>query len=126
MSDWRKDVQKFKEDLKIVPTGFSKSAIVVSFFGFTASGKSVTAGICATAITPEGLIGWVDGESGRSGYAADIVASMAAKHYGKPKQSFLDRFKIVHIDPPFHPLRVVAAMEMLEELGCKTIILDIL
>ena len=40
--------------------------------------------------------------------------------------AFLERFKVIHIDPPFHPLRVVAAMELLEEQGCKTIILDIL
>lgn len=124
--NWRKDVEDFKKGLSVVPTGFSKNAVVVSFFGHVGSGKSVTAGICAVSITPEGPIGWIDGESGRSGYAADIVASMAAKHYNKPKQSFLDRFKVVHIDPPFHPLRVVAAMEMLEEMGCKTIILDIL
>ena len=124
--NWRKDVEKFRSELKIVPSSFSKNAVVISFFGHVASGKSVTAGICAVAITPEGPIGWVDGESGRSGYAADIVASMAAKQYGKPKQAFLERFKVIHIDPPFHPLRVVAAMELLEEQGCKTIILDIL
>lgn len=102
------------------------SYIRFGFFGLVAGGKSVTAGIFAIGITPEGKIGWIDGEGRRSGYAIDVVADMAAAHYGGDKQEWIDRFEVIHIDPPFNPLRVVAAIELLEELGCKTVIADIL
>ncbi len=51
---------------------------------------------------------------------------MASKKYGGTKQSWVDRFKIIHVEPPYHPLRVVAATEVLEDLGCKTIIEDVM
>jgi hypothetical protein len=124
--NWQKAVDEFKKGLKSEPSAISTQAIRFGFFGSVGGGKSVTAGIFSVGITPSGLIGWVDGEGRRSGWAIDAVAEMAAKKYGGTKQSWQDRFKVVHIDPPFNPLRVVAATEMLEELGCKTIIEDVM
>lgn len=86
----------------------------------------MTAGIFALGITPTGKIGWIDGEGKRSGFAIDQVCDMAVAHYGGDKQSWLDRFEVIHIDPPFNPLRVIAAIELLEELGCKTVVADIM
>ena len=124
--NWQKQVEDFKKDLKPECSQISTRAIRFGFFGSVGGGKSVTAGIFAVGITPSGLIGWVDGEGQRSGWAIDAVSAMAAKKYGGTKDSWVARFKVVHIDPPFNPLRVVAATEMLEELGCKTIIEDVM
>lgn len=124
--NWQKQVDDFKSGMKPTVSCISTQAIRFGFFGAVGGGKSVTAGIFAIGITPQGLIGWVDGEGHRSGWAIDIVAEMAVKKYGGTKQSWVDRFRVVHIDPPFNPLRVVAATELLEEQGCKTIIEDVM
>lgn len=124
--NWQKQVSDFKSELKAESPTISTQAIRFGFFGSVGGGKSVTAGIFAIGITPAGLIGWVDGEGRRSGWAIDAVTEMAAKKYGGTKESWKERFRVVHIDPPFHPLRVVAATEMLEEMGCKTIIEDVM
>lgn len=104
----------------------STQAIRFGFFGCVGGGKSVTAGIFAVGITPKGLIGWVDGEGHRSGWAIDTVAKMAVQKYGGAANDWLARFRVVHIDPPFNPLRVVAATESLEDQGCLTIIEDVM
>lgn len=123
--NWKSEVDKFKSSMKIENPSMSSSFLRIGFFGLTGGGKSVTSGIFALGLTgPSGLIGWIDGEGRRSGYAIDEVAELAAKHYGKPKQSFIDRFKVIHVDPPFNPLVGVAAIEALEQAGCKTIIVD--
>lgn len=124
--NWKTQVDEFKKAMKPETTCISTQAIRFGFFGTVGAGKSVTAGIFAIGITPKGLIGWVDGEGHRSGWAIDIVAEMAAAKYGGTKKSWEDRFRVIHIDPPFNPLRVVAAIEVLEEMGCKTIALDVL
>lgn len=107
-----------------VRTSIQLGKIFMAFFGTVGSGKSVTAGICALGVTPVGDIGYIDGEGGRSGWAIDNIATLGAAHYNVPKQSILDRFKVIHFTPPYDPLRVVAAIESLEEAGCKTIIAD--
>lgn len=124
--NWRKQVDDFKGGLKIDAPVISTSAIRFGFFGLSGGGKSVTAGVFSLGITPSGLIGWVDGEGQRAPWAIDTVCEMAVKHYGGTKEDWKARFRIIHIDPPFNPLRVVAAAEALEEAGCKTIVLDIL
>lgn len=124
--NWQKQVDDFKNQMKPEPSCISTQAIRFGFFGSVGGGKSVTAGIFSIGITPQGLIGWVDGEGHRSGWAIDIVAEMAAKKYGGTKQSWIDRFRVIHVEPPFNPLRVVAATELLEEQGCKTIIEDVM
>jgi hypothetical protein len=124
MNNWKQQVDDFKAGLKVEGPSLAGSTIRFGFFGSVGGGKSVTAGIFAIGITPTGLIGWVDGEGRRSGYAIDTVAEMAAKKYGGTKASWEQRFKVVHLDPPFNPLRGVAAIEHLEEIGCKTIVLD--
>ncbi len=124
--NWRKEVDEFKGGLKIEPPVISARAITFGFFGVVGGGKSVTAGIFAVGITPNGKIGWVDGEGRRSAWAIDIVAEMAAKEYGGTKESWKERFAVIHIDPPFNPLRVIAAIEALEEAGCATVILDVM
>lgn len=124
--NWRKQVDDFKSGLKIDAPVISTSAIRFGFFGLSGGGKSVTAGKFAIGITPSGLIGWVDGEGQRAPWAIETVAEMAAAYYGGTKEEWRARFRVIHIDPPFDPLRVVAATEILEEAGCKTVILDIL
>lgn len=124
--NWQKQVAEFKADLKVEPSVISTQAIRFGFFGLVGGGKSVTAGIFAVGITPTGKIGWIDGEGKRSGWATDVVASMAASKYGGTQDDWKKRFTVIHIDPPFHPLRVVAAIELLEEQGCATVVLDIL
>lgn len=125
--NWRKDVEAFKSEIKGVPSRITMESIRMGFFGPVGSGKSVTSGICAVGITPPGgLIGWLDGEGMRSGMAIDIVAEMAAAKYGGTKAEWVARFVVYHIAPPFNPLRVVAALELAEEQGCKTCIADIM
>jgi hypothetical protein len=124
--NWHEQVEQFKKELHAEPSRMSSQAIRFAWFGFVGSGKSTTGALFALGITPEGKIGYVDGEGHRSGYAIDVACDLAAKHYGKPKADFVSRFTVVHIDPPFHPLRVVAAIEALEDQGCKTIIADIM
>lgn len=124
--NWSKQVADFKGVLKVEGPSLSAAFIRFGFFGIVGGGKSVTAGIFAVGITPTGAIGWIDGEGKRSTYAIDHVCDMAVKKYGGAKEKWLERFKVIHIDPPFHPLRVVAAIEALEEVGCKTIIADVL
>ena len=126
MSNWRQEVDQFKAALKPAAPAISVSAIRFAFFGTVGGGKSVTAGIFAVGITPKGKYGWIDGEGHRSGWAIDQVASMAAKKYGGTKTDWIARFTVIHIDPPFNPLRVVAAVEILEDVGCNTIVLDIM
>lgn len=124
--NWKAEVEDFKKAMNPETTCISTQAIRFGFFGSVGGGKSVTAGIFAIGITPKGLIGWIDGEGHRSGWAIDIVAEMASVKYGGAKKSWEDRFRVIHIDPPFNPLRVVAAIEVLEEMGCKTINLDVM
>jgi hypothetical protein len=124
--NWREQVQDFKKELSIVPAKISVQAIRFGFFGCVGDGKSVTGGIFALGITPEGRIGWIDGEGERSGYAIDLVAEMAVKKYGGTKQSWKDRFEVIHIGPPFNPLRIVAAIEAFEDAGYKTVVADIM
>lgn len=126
MSDWKKDVEAYKAGLSVEEPRISTLAIRFGFFGLVAGGKSVTAGIFAAGITPApGLIGWIDGEGKRSGWAIDTVADMASKFYGGSKDTWVARFKVVHVDPPFNPLRVVAALELLEE-SCNSVIMDVM
>lgn len=124
--NWRQQVEDFKKSMTPEMSINTGRPITIGFFGSVGGGKSVTAGICAIGLTPEGLIGWVDGEGHRSAWAIDTVATLAVEKYGGTKQSWVDRFKVVYIEPPFNPLRVVAATELLEELGCKTIIEDVM
>ena len=124
--NWKEEVAKFKSEMTPETSVISPRAITFGFFGSVGGGKSVTAGIFAVGITPTGLIGWVDGEGHRSAWAIDIVAELAAKHYGGSKQSWVDRFKVIYVDPPFNPLKVIAATEVLEAAGCKTIIEDVM
>jgi len=123
--DWKKQVEDFKKSMKIEETGITPQAMRFGFFGSVGSGKSVTGGILAMAITPTGFIGWVDGENHRSGWAIDSVAKMAAERYpGTTVEQHKARFKVMYLEPPFHPLRLLAALETLEQAGCKTTILD--
>ena len=124
--NWKEEVSKFKSEMKPEASVISGRAITFGFFGSVGGGKSVTAGIFAVGITPAGLIGWVDGEGHRSAWAIDIVSDLAAKKYGGTKQSWVDRFKVIYVEPPFNPLKVIAATETLEELGCTTIIEDVM
>lgn len=124
--NWKEEVEKFKSQMKPVAPSLSSVRICFGFFGTVGGGKSVTAGVFAVGITPEGMIGWIDGEGRRSGYAIDQVAEMAAKKYGGGKEDWIKRFVVIHVDPPFNPLAAVAAIETLEELGCKTIICDLM
>lgn len=124
--NWKKEVEEFKSKMKPEPSIISGRTITFGFFGSVGGGKSVTAGIFAVGITPKGLIGWVDGEGHRSGWAIDMVADMAAKKYGGTKASWVDRFRVIHVEPPFNPLKVIAATEALEDMGCVTIIEDVM
>lgn len=124
--NWRKQVEDFKSSLKPIISTISADTMRMGFFGEIGSGKSTTACICAIPFTPTGTIGLIDGEHHRSGWAVDVVADMAVKKYGGKKSDWVARFKVVHVEPPFHPLRIVAAAEMLVEQGAKTIIYDIL
>lgn len=124
--NWQKEVAGFKKQMKPEASVISSRSITFGFFGSVGGGKSVTAGVFAIGITPEGLIGWVDGEGHRSAWAIDIVADLASKHYGGTKAQWIDRFRVIYIEPPFNPLKVVAATEALEELGCKTIVEDVM
>ena len=124
--NWKEEISKFKSEMAPETSVISGRAITFGFFGSVGGGKSVTAGIFAVGITPTGLIGWVDGEGHRSAWAIDIVAEMAAGKYGGTKQSWIDRFKVIYVEPPFNPLKVIAATETLEEIGCKTIIEDVM
>ena len=124
--NWKKEVDRFKGELSIKKSSIFASYIRFAFFGLVGGGKSVTSGIFAVSITPEGKIGWIDGEGMRSGFAIDIVAEMAAKELGGDKQDWINRFEVIHVDPPFHPLKVTAAIDILEASGCKTIIADVM
>lgn len=124
--NWQDQIKDFKKGLTPTTSSISTSQIRVGFFGTVGGGKSVTAGIFAIGITPDGCIGWIDGEGKRSGFAIDQVAEMAAAKYGGTKQQWIERFKVIYVDAPFHPLKVVAAIEMFEDAGCKTVIADVM
>lgn len=125
--NWKQQVEDFRRDLKVEEPTIRSIDLRIGFFGSIGSGKTTTAAICALAITPApGLIGIVDGEHGRSGLALDVAAGLAAAKYGGAKHDYVKRFRVVHIDPPFNPLRVIAAGQSLIESGCKTLILDII
>lgn len=124
--NWKKEIEEFKKSMTAEPSINTGRPVSIGFFGIVGGGKSVTAGICAVGLTPTGSIGWVDGEGHRSAWAIDTVATMAAAKYGGTKEAWVARFKVVYVEPPFNPLRVIAAIEILEEAGCKTLILDIL
>lgn len=125
--DWRKQVEDFKKDMAVVEPSAGRMLFRFATFGSVGSGKSVTSLIVAIAATPPpGLIGIVDGENSRSKIAIDEAARLAVAKYGGKKDEYIARFKVVHIDPPFNPLRVIAAGESLMSSGCQTLILDIL
>ncbi len=126
--DWKAEVAEFGKGLKVEAPGITPQAMRFGLFGSVGSGKSVTAGIFAMSITPApALIGWVDGENHRSGWAIDSLAQLAAKHYpGTTVDQHKARFKVVYMEPPFHPLRVLAGLEALEKQGCKCVILDVI
>ena len=125
--DWRKEVEEFKKSMAVVEPSVGAMLFRFATFGEVASGKSVTSAMVALAATPKpGLVGVVDGENSRSKIAIDEAARLGVEKYGGKKEDFISRFKVVHVDPPFNPLRVIAAGEALIEAGCSTLILDIL
>jgi len=120
-------MSKFKGELLIETANIKPMCIKIGLFGEIGSGKSTSAAITAIALADEkSPIGFIDGEASRGPIAVDLACELAANYYGKPKDSFKSRFKFIHIGPPFHPLRVVAAGNLLVESGCSVIIYDIL
>jgi hypothetical protein len=118
---YRAEIDSFKSGLSVVDSKRAHVLMLIGLFGGTGSGKSVTALIWAVGMVgPDALVGIVDTEQKRSTIAADIVEKMAAKHYGKA----IPKIKVVHLDAPYHPLKYVAAMELLVASGCKAICAD--
>jgi len=124
--NWKQEVESFKSQMKPEVSAITARSITFAFFGSVGGGKSVTAGIHSIGITPGGSIGWVDGEGRRSAWAIDIVATKAMEKYGGSKADWIGRFKVIYVDAPFNPLKVIAALESLTEAGCKTVIMDVM
>jgi len=123
--NWKGQVEDFAKGLRLENPDIVPEAIRAGFFGSTGSGKSVTALMFAIAITPEGRIGVVDCENHRSSMAVQIACRMAAEYYKKPVEYFLEKLQgnIIYLEPPFHPLRAVAALDLIEQ-RCKTALFD--
>lgn len=115
------NVEDFKRDLAIVESVRSQVLMLVGLFGGSGGGKTVTAIIWAVGMVgPDAKIGVIDTEQKRSTIAADAVEEMAKAHYRKA----IPKIKTIHISAPFHPLKYVAAMQMLADEGCKAIVVD--
>ena len=114
-------VEAFKAGLKVEDSVRASVLMLIGLYGGSGSGKSVTALVWARGMAgPDAVIGAIDTEQKRMTIAADIADSLAEKHYGRP----VPKTRIVHLDAPYHPLRYVAAGEMLLKAGCKAIVCD--
>ncbi len=112
-------VEDFAKDIQIVPSSRSHVSMLIGFFGGSGGGKTVTALLVAIGMARGGKVGIVDTEQKRSGLAADVAKGIAAQKYGKPPE-----IVAVYLDPPFHPLKYVAAIRALQNAGCKACVVD--
>ena len=113
-------VSQFANEMTTEQSSRSQVLMLMGFFGQSAGGKSVTACICAVGLVgPKAKIGILDTEQKRSGLATDIVKKWAFEKYGHTPE-----FVVVHLSPPFHPLKYVAGFRKLQDEGCKAILCD--
>lgn len=114
-------VEDFKKQITIVDSVRSHILMLIGLYGVSSGGKTVTALKWALSMVgPDALIGVIDTEQRRSSIAWDAVVAMARTHYGREPKGL----KAVYLDPPYHPLKYVAAIQTLIEQGCKAITTD--
>ena len=110
----------FKEGLVVAPCVKTCVPPLIGLYGESGGGKTVTGLVALIGMTQAGVkVGGIDTENRRMGMAADVAAKLAAARYGAAPE-----IVVVNLEPPFHPLRYVAAMELLLEQGCGAIIID--
>lgn len=113
-------VSIFAKEMTIEQSSRSQILMLIGLFGLSGGGKTVTAIVAAIGLTsPDAKIGIVDTEQRRSGMAGDVALKMAKERYGRAPE-----LVSIYLDPPFHPLKYVAAFRKLQEAGCKAIIAD--
>ena len=110
----------FRAGLAIVPCVKTCVPPLIGLYGESGGGKTVTGLVALIGMTGAAAkIGGIDTENCRMGMAADVAAKMAAAKYGTAPE-----IVVVNLEPPFNPLRYVAALDLLLEQGCKAIIVD--
>lgn len=113
-------ITQFANEMVIEKSSRSQVLMLMGFFGYSSGGKTVTSLIAATGLVgPDAKIGIIDTEQKRSGLAVDVVKQMATQRYGKSPE-----FVVIYLDPPFHPLKYVAGLRKLQEVGCKAMVVD--
>lgn len=113
-------IKQFAQSL--VPVACVKSNVpeLIGFYGDSGGGKTVTALICLVGMSgPAAKIGVVDTENRRAGMAADIVQAMCREHY-----KAVPEIVCVNLEAPFHPLKYVAAIQVLAAAKCQAFLVD--
>jgi hypothetical protein len=116
----QQQIAEFRKTMTVVPCTKTSVPQLIGFYGASNGGKTVTALICLVGMVgPKAKLGIVDTENRRAGIAKDIVQKMAQEHYGAAPE-----IVCVNLDPPFHPLRYVAALQELREKDCAAFLVD--
>jgi hypothetical protein len=91
--------------------------IIASVWGPQFSGKTYSALMLAAGMvdTSKETVGFIDTENGRGSMYADDP---------DVQRLYPRSYKIIELHPPFHPLRYMRAMELLQKAGCALIITD--
>lgn len=83
---------------------------LIGLFGKSGGGKTLTGLYVARGLVgPEGKIGLIDTESGRGNLYEDVVPGS---------------YKVMPLEPPFSPLRYLAAVEAAEKAGMAALVVD--
>lgn len=113
-------VEDFQKSLVVEKSSRSHILMLMGFFGYSGGGKTVTALVSALGLVwPKTKVGIIDTEQRRSGIAADVVKALALARYKQEPE-----IRHIYLEPPFHPLKYVAAVRKLQEDGCAAIVVD--
>lgn len=116
----QQQIAEFQKTMTVSPCVKTAVPQLIGFYGNSGGGKTVTALICLVGMVgPRSKIGVVDTENRRAGVAADIVKAMAQEHFKTTPE-----IVVVNLEPPFNPLRYVAALEVLKGQGCVGFVVD--
>lgn len=116
----QQQIADFQKYLSIVPCVKTSVPQLIGFYGNSGGGKTVTALVCLIGMVgPKVKIGVTDTENRRAGVAADVVKAMCLEHYREAPE-----IAVVNLEPPFHPLKYVAALEALRKAGCGAYLVD--
>lgn len=101
--------------LEIKPAVRRAAPLLLAICGPEGSGKTLSALLLAAGLDPEGRIVLIDTEAPKASLHADNERVMAA---------LPDGFEVVEVDQPYHPRRLIEAIDLCENAGYNVCLID--